>query len=273
MAKLVLQSANAVSQTLLIALHARVLEARRSAPLVRDSRAADLAAQLDYDPTRMVLSREDQFMTILRLRQFDRRVADFLARTARPTVVHIGCGLDTRFDRVDNGLVRWFDLDLPEVISLRRQLIPQTRRSRMIPCSALDPDWMDRISAKGEFCLFAAEGVFPYFEAEQVRWLVQTLERRFPGCELVFDALSPPMMRVHQIQLRLCRLGPLLRWGLRSPQEVEAWADGVHLMQAWYYFDQPEPRLGAAQLMRYVPGLARGAGVFHFKLGDPGAPS
>ena len=273
MAKLVLQTSNAVSQTLLIALHARLLEARRNTPLVRDVRVADLAARIDYDASRIVLSREDQTLTILRLRQFDRRVADFLARTARPTVVHLGCGLDARFDRLDNGVVRWYDLDLPEVISLRRQLIPETRRCRMIACSALDPDWMERFSAKGDSCLFAAEGVFPYFEAEQVRWLVQTLARRFPGCELVFDALSPAMMRAHQFQLRLCRLGPLLRWGLRSPQEVEAWAEGVRLMQAWYYFDQPEPRLGAAQLMRYLPGLARGAGVYHFKLGDPGAAS
>ena len=52
-------------------------------------------------------------------RMFDRYVEDFLATHPRGTVVEIGCGLDTGFDRVDDGRVRWFDLDLPDAVALR----------------------------------------------------------------------------------------------------------------------------------------------------------
>ena len=123
MVKLTLDSSNAVAETLLIALHARVLEAMRPAPLVRDERAPALAALIDYDFSRFALRDHDQTTTILRLREFDCRAIAFLARSPQAVVVHIGCGLDTRFDRVDNGQVAWYDLDLPEVIELRRQLV------------------------------------------------------------------------------------------------------------------------------------------------------
>jgi len=42
---------------------------------------------------------------ILKGREFDRFAQDFLSRHPDGVVVHIGCGLDTRFERVDNGRV------------------------------------------------------------------------------------------------------------------------------------------------------------------------
>jgi len=274
MPKLALEISDPVAQTLLLPLHARLQEAGRPHPLVRDERAVRIASQLDYNAASATMSAHDQVATLLRLRQFDRRAQDFLRRTARPVVVHLGCGLDTRFDRLDDGRVRWVDLDLPEVIDLRRKLIGETARCRMLGRSALDPAWMDEVGrVKGPSCLFLAEGVLPYFEPAQVRWLVQTLHRRFPGSELVFDALSPGMIRLHQVEIRRSRVSTLLQWGLAHPKELEGWADGIRLLNAWYYFDEPEPRLGAMRLMRFIPFFARGVGVFHVKLGNPVAPS
>ncbi len=121
MPKIKLESENVVAETLLIALYARALEAQQPVPLIRDDAAAALVEQIDYDFARARMHHHDQIFTMMRVREFDRRARDFLARHPQPVVVHIGCGLDTRFERVAarNEAVTWYDLDLPEVIALR----------------------------------------------------------------------------------------------------------------------------------------------------------
>ena len=103
---------DAVSETLLIPLYARAVESQRPNPLIKDDRAVEIVRQTDYDFGRMKLSDGDKVAMILRLREFDRLVIEFLTRHPEAAVVHIGCGLDTRFERVDDQQVEWYDLDL-----------------------------------------------------------------------------------------------------------------------------------------------------------------
>ncbi len=268
MPKVRLDDTNPIAETLLIPLRARALEARHASPLVLDPHAAELFGQIDFDPNRFRLSDQDQASILLRLREFDRRTQAFLAAHPDAVVVHIGCGLDTRFDRVDDGRVSWVDLDLPEVIALRRQLIDEKPRCRMIGESVFEGAWLQRMGpVAGRTFLFLAEGVLPYFEPAQVRALVLTLLERFPGSELVFDGMTPFMVWLHNLELRSSRIGARLHWGMRRGRELENWSPELHLIDEWFYFDRPEPRLGASQLMRYIPLLAKGVGVFHYRLG------
>ena len=269
MSKITLQSQNAVAETLLMALYARALEAHCPGPLVRDDQAIALVGQIDCDFSRFKLRGHDQVTTVMRLREFDRQARDFLARHPAAVVVHIGCGLDTRFERVDNGQVDWYDLDLPEVINLRRQLLAETARCRFIGCSVFDRAWLDSVSLHaGRPFLFLAEGVLPYFEEAQVKELVLLLKKQFPGAELVCDAMTPFMIWLDNLALRFSKISARLRWGLKHGRDLESLGEGIHLLDEWFYFDRPEPRLGAAQLMRYFPLLAKGAGIFHYQLGE-----
>lgn len=270
MSKIVLQSYNVVAETLLIPLYCRALEAQRPDALLRDDRAAALVEQIDYDFSRIKPQGHDQAATIMRAREFDRRAQEFLRRHPGAAVVHIGCGLDTRFARVDDGRVEWYDLDLPEVIALRRTLMPEEApRCHPLGCSVFDTGWLEAVSAHGDRpFLFLAEGVLPYFEEAQVKSLVLLLMERFPGAELVCDAMTPLMIRMHNVELAFTRIGARLRWGLRHGRDVESWGAGVRVLEEWFYFDRPEPRLGASQLMRYFAPLAKGVGIFHYQLGS-----
>jgi len=270
MTKIKLQSDNDVSETLLIPLYARAQEAQQPAPLIRDARAADLVEQIDYDFARTRLQGHDQVFTVMRVREFYRRARVFLARHPQAVVIHIGCGLDTRFERVaqHNAAVTWYDLDLPEVIAVRRQLIAESERCHVLSGSVFEDSWLETVSvhASRPF-FFLAEGVFPYFEEAQVKALFLTFRQRFPGAELVCDAMSPLMVRMNNLQLRYFRVGARLHWGLRHGRDPESWGAGIRLLDQWFYFDSPEPRLGAAQWMRYLPPLAKGTGIYHYQLG------
>lgn len=270
MAKLRLTGVDPVSETLLIPLWARALEQQEPQPLVRDPLARAMADQIDCDWRRIRLSRGDLVQMVVRAREFDRFVRDFLARHPAATVVHLGCGLDARFQRVDNGQVRWYDLDLPDVIALRRQLLPETDRDLYLACSAFESGWLDEVGLrKGDPTLFVAEAVLSYFDQAQVRDLVVTLRRRFPGSELVTDTFTPLAVRLDNLHLVFTRARARLRWAVRDPRDLEAWSAGIRLVESFCYFDDPEPRMGLPSWFARIPLLSRSTGIRRYQLGAP----
>lgn len=267
------QGLSGVAETLLITLYARAMESQRPDALIKDEKAVALVTQMSYDFDRIRqirMDEDDKVTLILRNREFDRYAQDFLARHPDAVVVHIGCGLDSRFERVDNGQVEWYDLDLPEVIELRRKFIgDEGRRYHLLGCSVFEDAWLETVSShRRRPFLFLAEGVFMYFEEAQVKSLLLVLREHFPGAELVFDAFSPYLVRANNLRMSITKFGVRYHWGLRHGQELESWGAGIHLLDEWGYFDRPEPRLDHIRWMRHIPLLARVLRIYHFQLGE-----
>ena len=258
-----------IARTSLVTLFCRALETQRPDGMIRDEKALQLVRALDVDFSRLKPAAEDQITTVMRAVRFDRYAENFLHACPDGTVVEIGCGLDTRFSRVDNGRVHWFDVDLPEVIEIRRRFFSESTRYRFFAGSILDGEWIPAVRQQPGPCLFLAEGVLPYLEARDVEGLVGLLSREFPGSELVFDALSPLMIIVHNPQLAAMDVSARLRWGLSDPRKLVRWGCGVELLDAWHYFEDRNPRLGWRNLARFIPILARSAGVYRYRLGSP----
>jgi len=267
------QTLSGVSETLLITLYLRAMESQRPDALIKDEKAAAMVAQMGYDfaqVRQIPLSEINKLVIILRSREFDRYAQDFLRRQPEAVVVHMGCGLDSRFERVDNGRVEWYDLDLPAVIGLRRKhLGGEKGRYHLLACSVLDKTWLDRVSAHNRRpFLFLAEGVFMYFEGAQVKSLVLTLRDRFPGAELVFDAYSPLHVWRHNLQTSASRIDLRVHWGIWHGREIEGWGEGIRLLDEWGFFDRPEPRLARIRWLRRIEALARTLRIYHFRLGQ-----
>lgn len=260
-----LRDLNAVSRTLLIPFYFRALESQRPDALVRDPKAVELVAQLDYDFSGVQKLDKEQVNFLLRMREFDRLARAFLAQHPDGVIIDLGCGLDTRFERLDNGQFEWYGLDLPEVIALRKELLEETSRCHFLGCSVLDFSWMDALKDQAHRpILFLAEAVLVYLEEAEVKRLVQMLARRFPGAELVCEAYSPVVIRHHPRPVAVAQP----HWGLKNDRDVEAWAPGIRLLSWCSTLDHPEPRLGVFQVMRYFPFLARMVRIVHYRLGQ-----
>jgi methyltransferase (TIGR00027 family) len=262
-----------VAETLLLPLYIRAMESQRPDALIKDDKAVTLVEQIRYDSSwmaKMRVDEEDKVGLVLRNREFDQYVRDFLAYNSEAVVVHIGCGLDSRFERVDNGQIEWYDLDLPEVIELRLKLIGgEGARYHLLACSVFDSAWPSVASAhRPRPFLFLAEGVLMYFEESQVKSLVLTLRDHFPGSELVFDAFSPFLVRMNNLRISRTKIGARYHWGLKRGQDLESWGDGITLLDEWFVFSRPEPRLAHVRWMRHIPLLAKVIGIFHFRLGS-----
>jgi O-methyltransferase involved in polyketide biosynthesis len=126
-----------VQETLLIPLLGRAEETKKKRGLLRDEKAVEIVDRLEYDFGKWRRAKS-LVGTSIRTRMFDRYVERFLTDHPTSTIVELGCGLNTRFERVDNGRLRWFDLDLPDVIALRRRFFEDEPRRTMLACSVLD---------------------------------------------------------------------------------------------------------------------------------------
>ena len=192
---------NTVQETLVIPLYGRKLCSERYPALYRDETAIRLIDQIDYDFTALekksgsLMQRFGILEAAMRQSDLAFEVRDYLRDHPNAAVVNLGCGLDDTGRQCDNGTCRLYNLDLPDVIAVRDQLLPAGEREENIPCDLSDTAWFQRIDASGGAVFFAA-GVFYYFLKEQVRTLVRQMVDAFPGGVLVFDAANGKAVRL-----------------------------------------------------------------------------
>lgn len=191
-----------VMWTLLGTLYLRAYESRSPRSILRDHYAAEALDRIAYDEPKLAKRlnpKANQFLVALRAKQLDRWTTEFLDQHPDATVLQLGCGLDSRVLRLDMpATVRWFDVDLPDVMAVRRQLFDERDGYRMIAASVNEQDWLDELPTDKP-TLIIAEGLFPYLRPEDVRALTQRLTDRFPEGELLFDAPAHWMTRVVKV--------------------------------------------------------------------------
>jgi len=139
----------------------------------------------------------------VRAANFDREIKVYLKENPEASVVSIGSGLETTFFRVDNGKLIWYDLDLPEIIELRRKYVPPHERVRTVARSCFDYSWTGQIDYdRGKGLIFIVGGVFYYFEEEKVREFISTAAERFPGARMFFDSTSKSGLKISNRYVR-----------------------------------------------------------------------
>ena len=170
-----------VQQTLFVPLAARAAETRRRRPVLRDPKAVEIVAAVDIPAA--YTANWGGFTTVTRTLIFDGWVREFLGRSPAGTVVELGTGLNTRFERVDNGRCHWIDLDLADTIEVRRRFFADTPdgRRRMVAGSVLDDDWHGLVAACPGPYFFVADGVLAYLDEDRLRISLAALATRFPG--------------------------------------------------------------------------------------------
>jgi O-methyltransferase involved in polyketide biosynthesis len=241
-----------VPRTLFLPLWGRACESRKADPLLVDKRALEILDRVDFDFSTLAenISELSRAGWIMRSICTDRVIRSLLATHPQATVVNIGCGLDTTFDRVENGQLRWFELDLPEVIALRKRFIPEGPRRKTLSASFLEKDWRKEIRP-AEKVLFIAAGVFYYFREEQIRDFLKSLADEFPDGEALFDVCSPLGVKTAN-RMVVERAGmderSFLVWGLKKPENILSWDERFTFLKPIFYFG--EKRLGLRTRMQ-----------------------
>lgn len=257
-----------ISETALLTLYFKAQETQRSDRLIEDPKAVDILEKLGVDMSRFRDKKMSQVGTIIRTRRFDRETRRILADWERPVVVHLACGLDDRFLRTDSGKGVQVDLDLPDVMEVRKRFLPPSERNPQIGASMFETGWMDELLERYPEHRFAfiMEGVLMYLNEADIEGLFQNLAKRFPGAELHFDAVSTWMVRHSKMHDSLREYGDDVRftWGLDGLRDIEGWDPALKFVEVEYYINQELRRWGWAVLLNLIPGMAKGSKMLRY---------
>ena len=243
---------NTVQETLILPLYSRKLCTELYPNLYQDETAVHLIDQIDYDfsqaekNSRSLMQRFGALEVAMRQNDLAFEVKDYLKIHPNAAVVNLGCGLDSTGRNCDNGSCKIYNLDFPDVITVRNELLPAGEREENIPCDLNDTAWFSKIDASGG-AVFFASGVFYYFLTEQVKALVQQMADAFPGSVLVFDAANRTAVKmIAKTWLKSAKIRDVGAYFAVSdaPKEIDAWSSHLQVTSRGYmlgYTDLKDP--------------------------------
>jgi O-methyltransferase involved in polyketide biosynthesis len=263
--KISLEKLKGVPRTLLLPLRGRYLETRKHNGIIKDPKSVEIFDSVDHDFHKDELPWLGQVMFSIRTEILDQAAKKFLADNPDCVVVNLGCGLDTRSHRLDNGKVLWYDLDLSESIELREKFLPETERFKMIAKSVLDFSWCDDIP-KNKKTLFIAEGLFFYFSKEEVKKIIFAIKDNFADSEILFEAYSP-LIKLTMLKHKHIRDAiDLFKWMIDKGKSLEKWHREIKFVDQWNYFERHPKRWRWLRFFRHVPAINRTMKIIHLRL-------
>ena len=233
---------NTVQETLIIPLFARKVCSELYPNLYRDETSIRLIDEIDYDfseaekKSRSLMQRFGALEVAMRQNDLAWEVRDYLKSHPTAAVVNLGCGLDGTGRACDNGSCKIYNLDFPDVIAVRNELLPAGEREENIPCNLNDTAWFSQIDASGG-AVFFASGVFYYFLTEQVKALAQAMAGAFPGGVLVFDAANRTAVKmIAKTWLKSAKIQDVGAYFAVSdaPKEISAWDSRLQVTSRGY---------------------------------------
>jgi O-methyltransferase involved in polyketide biosynthesis len=214
-------------ETMLMTLSGRAIQSQWKNPILRDPWAEEAMRHIDYDMSKTLKGVSSWGMwnkigyTIIATRAatFDLLASRYLADHPDATVLHVGCGMDSRVYRLDPpGSCQWFDVDYPDVIDLRRQLFPERGAYHLIGAPLSDLRWLDEVP-QDRPGLLIAEGVFQYLSEAEVKALLNAVVAHFPSGQVIFDAVHPSVVK--RVGSNVGGTGATWKWGIDDPQDIK----------------------------------------------------
>jgi O-methyltransferase involved in polyketide biosynthesis len=215
--------------TLFITLCAKAMDYRSPHSILHDKAADDLLRRLAIDPSKYQGFGHE--IIVVRARQLDEWTVDFLQKNDNAVVLNLGCGLDTRYIRIQPpASVDWYDLDYPDVIALRKEYYSMSMNYHMIASSVTDAGWMDGLP-RHRPVMIVAEGLLEYLESDAVKTLLHRLTEHFPHGRMAFDVMSSFAIKSGQAKLKE-NFGAVHKWAVDRLPEVDKLNPGMQRMAA-----------------------------------------
>jgi O-methyltransferase involved in polyketide biosynthesis len=230
-----------IQETLVLPLWARAKDFDEEHSVLNDKKANVIFQDFHYDYSEIEkdYGLMQKIAMSVRSKNLDDAIKCFMEDHPKASVVSIGSGLGTAFYRVDNGQIKWYDLDLPDVIEIRKQLIPEIERVKYIAKSVFDYTWFDEIEYCKDGIIFVANGVLMYFEENQLRSLFSALATKFPGSEIVFDAHSKIAITVgNKINLERYGINARMKWSIRRAKKIKHWDERIEIIDEYSMYER-----------------------------------
>jgi len=259
-----------VSKTALVTLRSHVLESQKNKPIINDPMAKycldNLVSFASEEEKALLFNRKlSSVLTshiAIRARKYDVIINDFISKNPSGMVVNLGCGFDTRYWRIDHQKCEYIELDLPEIVEMKKDILKEHLNYELIACSVLDTSWIDRVTSKGNRnFLLIAEGLFMYLPKVEVINLFKTFSERFYHSQMVLEVVTEKYTRGIWKKIIIMKIkqelgfdsGSSYNFGVKNAFELESYGNGIRVIDEWSYIQDPDIR---PRIYKYM-GLSR----------------
>ena len=251
-----------VSETAIITLRSRVIESKRTDPIIRDDISSEFLDKIgnllsNEVHERLIVNKFSPALArhiAIRARKYDLYTKEFLEKYPDGLVVSLGCGFDTRYWRISDNAWNYIELDLPNVIEAKREILKDKMTYLTIGCSVLDDKWIREVSAiQNKHVLFLAEGLFMYLPQKDVEDLFRKLSLSFSESSIVFETVIKKytqgiLRKIVELKMKRASgalAGSSYQFGVTNGKEVESFGKNIKLVEEWSYFEDPdiEPKI------------------------------
>lgn len=247
---------------MLATLYAKALDADLPEPILGDRYAKEAVARIDYDWSQTSITAARSPSVTTRTAHFDNWARRFLLANPSAVVLHVGCGLDARFFRLEPGPgIDWYDIDYPDVAALRRQLLPADDHNHVVAASVTDPAWFGEIPTDRP-TLMLGEGLTMYLTEQEGVGLLRRVVEHCPQGELQFDAFNWLGIKTQWTNTVVRRSGATLHWAINGPGDISAAVPGTRSLEwvRWFESDTfrrlPRRYRALGNAMAVIPAVA-----------------
>ena len=265
---------NSISETALITLRARVIESQKENAVIKDDVGAECLRRLQK-----LLPRETQDRILkkklpstltrhlaLRARKYDGYARTFMEEHPNGMVVSLGCGFDTRYWRLFERPWKYVEVDLPEVIEVKKQVLGDIAQYLMIGCSVTDEAWIQKIlPIQRDNILFIAEGLFMYLPRDEVIRIFKKLSASFTKSQIAVEVVSESFTKGIGKRLLKSKMqrsfgmreDASFNFGIKDAKEIENYGNNIRVIEEWSYFEDPDIEPKFFRLFRNFKPMSR----------------
>lgn len=216
---------NGAAETMLQSFYARAQYSLSRKHKFYDAKAVEMVEKIDYDFSKASKDSTMGSGVIARTIVFDELVKKYIDQNPDCTVVNIACGLDTRFYRMDNGRITWYNLDLPETASVREQIYQEKGRVSTIGCSVLEDAWVKEIKVRGKM-LFIVEGLSMYLTEEENAKMLGIIRDHFENATVLLECLAKKWVNREKVEKSIKDTGAKFVFGADCFEDLGKAAEG-----------------------------------------------
>ena len=151
------ETMNNISKTLYIPLYGKAYVSKKGI-ILSDTKAEEIWSAEGFKLKGKSKSKWLAYYMGMRSAVFDSWLKEKMSDMNDATVLHIGCGMDSRAIRIGENSHLWYDVDFPEVIAERKKYYAESDKYRMLAVDVRSADFTENIP-KSENAIIVMEGV------------------------------------------------------------------------------------------------------------------
>ena len=210
---------NNVNKTLYIPLYGKAYVSKKGI-ILKDKKAEEIWETTAFSLKGKAKSKWLAYYMGMRSKVFDNWLIEHMEKDREAIVLHIGCGMDSRIERVGTNGHEWFDVDFPDVIAERRRFYKESENYYMVESDARENAWIQTLPT-GKNAIILMEGVSMYFQLEELKKLLTGLCGQFKQVHLLMDCYTVFAAKASKYKNPINEVGVTTVYGIDDPHVLE----------------------------------------------------